>query len=208
VSIDSTNSPARGEQLRERRRQRTADEIQRAALDLFAEQGFEKVSIDEIADAVAISRRTFFRYYASKEDLVLGDAARRSKVVVSALEERPADEPVLDSLFAAMVAMAASHEEDPELVLKRLAVLRRSPDVLAKGTAIRRVIDESVTAIVAKRMDVDPAIDTRPTVLTRACVAAVEVAFERWYLGGGVGSLQEETSLVLEALRESFSSDS
>src|SRR5262245_871773 len=55
---------------RERRRQRTEDSLREAALRLFSERGYDETSVDEVADAAGVGRRTFFRYFTSKEDLL------------------------------------------------------------------------------------------------------------------------------------------
>nr|WP_195969097.1 TetR/AcrR family transcriptional regulator [Cellulomonas hominis] len=69
-----------------------------AAQDLFVAQGYEGTTVDQIAAAVGMSRRSFFRYFASKDDLVLGKYDAMADQLAEALHARPADEPLWDSL--------------------------------------------------------------------------------------------------------------
>src|SRR5688500_983041 len=91
--------PARG------RRQRTSHaELERVAFRLFTEKGFEQTTIDDIAEAAGIGRRTFFNYYASKNDLVWGDFDEHLKRFARLLDEAPSDVPLMAALRGAVVA--------------------------------------------------------------------------------------------------------
>src|ERR1043166_5369694 len=86
-------SAAPVEGLRERHRKRTAADLEEAALKLFTEKGFDAVTIDDIAASADVSRRTFFRYFASKEDVILADHPKRLGELQAALDRPPADAP-------------------------------------------------------------------------------------------------------------------
>lgn len=93
MDTGSTTSP-----LRERTRRAVRAELIDAAQDLFVAQGYEGTTVDQIAAAVGMSRRSFFRYFASKDDLVLGKYDAMADQFVEALRARPADEPLWESL--------------------------------------------------------------------------------------------------------------
>src|SRR5207245_9584963 len=95
--------------LRERHRKRTAADREEAALSLFNERGFDAVTIDDIASAADVSRRTFFRYFASKEDVILSDHPRRLDELQAALDRRPAEEPALTALRNAVLCLADTY---------------------------------------------------------------------------------------------------
>jgi len=88
--------------IRNRKVGATRVRIAEAALDLFSRQGFAKTTIDQIAAAAGVGRRTIFRHFATKEAILFDHLVVRRDAVVQLLEERPADEPVLRSLHAVL----------------------------------------------------------------------------------------------------------
>src|SRR2546430_14644183 len=90
--------------LRERKKQRTRDALVDAAFTLFRRKGFDATTIDEIAEAVELSPRTFFRYFDSKEDVALTLQDQQFSALYAAFAARPTDEPVLTALRHATVA--------------------------------------------------------------------------------------------------------
>src|SRR5258706_12317328 len=84
--------------LRERKKERTREALEAAALDLFERKGFDHTTVEEIADACDVSRRTFFRYFSSKEDAFSGDHSVKTALLASLLAARPEDEPALESI--------------------------------------------------------------------------------------------------------------
>lgn len=101
--------------LRERKKQRTRDALLRAALELFTTKGFEETTVDEIAEAVDVSQRTFFRYFANKQETAFAVQEMVEQRFVETLRERPAHEAPFVALRGAVIgawdAMGRSIEE-------------------------------------------------------------------------------------------------
>ncbi|MFE1935050.1 TetR/AcrR family transcriptional regulator [Streptomyces sp. NPDC059474] len=128
-----TSRPVRrtGSGLRERKKIKTRQAIRRAALRLFAEQGYEATPVDRIAAAADVSTSTVFRYFPAKEDIVLTD--EYDALMAEAIRERPRDEPPTASLRHAVVGLLgpAAGAEREEL-LARLALVRQVPALRAR----------------------------------------------------------------------------
>jgi AcrR family transcriptional regulator len=90
---------------RERHKARTREDLQRAARELFARQGFAATTVQQIADAADVSERTFFRYFASKEDLLVLDVVALFAAGERTIRTRPLDEPPLVSILESMIAV-------------------------------------------------------------------------------------------------------
>ncbi|MDT0321620.1 acyl-CoA-like ligand-binding transcription factor [Streptomyces millisiae] len=128
--------PATG--LRERKKIRTRQAIRRAAYRLFEERGFDATRVDEIAEAAEVSPSTVFRYFPTKEDIVLSD--EEDPVIEAALRARPADEPPLTALRAALHDVMAELWRQPEAVTE----LRQRMRLVASVPAIRARMHESI----------------------------------------------------------------
>src|SRR5215469_8611175 len=96
--------PAAESQRRERKKRQTRDALLHAALRLFDAKGYEHTAVREITDAVDVSERTFFRYFASKEDLTLAFVREGSDALLEALVARPPEEEPLTALREAFRA--------------------------------------------------------------------------------------------------------
>jgi len=121
---------ARSYDLRERKRIRTRLMIQTEALRLFNEKGYARTTVEEIADAAAISPRTFFRYFPTKEDVVMWD--EYDPLALELLESRPDDEPLAESFrMVVRETLSGLYRRDPERLLQRVQ-LASVPELRAR----------------------------------------------------------------------------
>ncbi|GAA2438554.1 TetR family transcriptional regulator [Actinomadura vinacea] len=167
---------------RELKKRRTRTALVDAALDLFLERGYEATTIDEIVAAVEVSQRTFFRYFATKEDVVTGFLAGYDKLMADALAARPPDERPLIALYESLRAvLAAVHAGDPAAAVrfrKVHKVIEANPPLMAAQMARHSAAEGQLVKLIAERQGVDPDADIRPRLLVAFHVAAARVAFE------------------------------
>lgn len=171
--------------LRERKKERTRDELAAAAIALFIERGYDATTVEDIAAAVDVSARTFFRYFPAKEDVVV-DFLRAGSVDVSEqLALRPADEALPVALRAATHHWAEATGERATHLRQLLDVLRSAPLLRARFEDERRRKMSSIAEIVAQRLGVDPATDPRPQLIASLVSTVIGASIERWIRTGG-----------------------
>ena len=164
------------ESLRDRRKRRTAEAIVAAALELFAERGFERTTVDQIAAAADISRRTFFRYFADKEELFFAEDERLLEVVEATLDAAPAGEPVLELARRATRALAAHSVADPERRLARERLIAATPALQARRLAKNLRWEQAITA----RLRELGSGEQEALLVPKLAMACFQTAYERW----------------------------
>ncbi|MEU9998850.1 TetR family transcriptional regulator [Streptomyces sp. NPDC050848] len=184
--------------LRERKKQRTRNALLREALELFTTQGYEQTTVDEIADAVEVSQRTFFRYFTSKEEVAFAVQQTVEERFVQALAERPPEEGPLDALRNAVLSAWDSIGEaimevvPVELYLRTFQMIESTPALLAAHLRRSMEMEEAVARLVAAREGVDIDEDPRPRIVVAAFSGIMRVTGQLWGRG---------TDLSLEGIR-------
>lgn len=148
------------------------------AIDLFAEHGFESVTVEQVASAAGISARSVHRYFPAKEDMVVGMLAAHGEFVRDAFTAQPADEPVMESLHAAYVSMLHRRPQTPrDKVAIRL--LSSAPALRARNVEKHLLWAELLTPVVAERLD-GADVPLRAEVLVQASLGAFSIALTAW----------------------------
>lgn len=186
--------------LRERQRNALRAEIQRAALRMFAAQGFDTVTTEAIAEEVGISPSTFFRHVPSKEHLLLGATQRGRAQIVANFHARPLDEDVADSIAAAILTRTSQFVDDDETLELWRRAMASAPAELRRASLLSREDCDELIGAVASRLNTDASADMRAGVLVRAAVAAVEYTYEWWLTYGQSESLHALTEEALQAV--------
>ena len=184
---DQHEAPAAESGLRERKKAMTRQALEEEALRLFAEQGFEQTTVDEIVAACDVSRRTFFRYFSSKEDVLFREETDHGEATFDLIAARPADEPPLQSLRVVILALAAEFAERKEQLLQRARIMRATPSLRsADWEKQNEGVDRIVEALGRRSPDpLDGEQVYRLRLLGRATLAALMTALDRWVDGNG-----------------------
>jgi mycofactocin system transcriptional regulator len=154
-------------------------EIEHVALDLFARQGFEATTVDDVAEAAGIGRRTFFRYYASKNDVPWGEfdaTLERMRTLLAAL---PADLPPMQALRTAVLDFNRLDPAEEPWHRRRMALILRVPALQAHSMLKYRAWREVVAEFAAQRYG-RPVTDRLPRTVGWAALGVAIAAYEQW----------------------------
>jgi AcrR family transcriptional regulator len=186
--------------LRERKKEQTRAALVRSALRQFAKRGFEHVTVDDIADACDVSPRTFFRYFASKEDVLFADSDAQRARLLEVLASQPPDVPPLRGLQAAVLTVATDYEEHMEPILLRHRIVAATPSLHTRVSERHQGWEGAVLDELRRsgRADGMPELDLRLTVA--AVTTALCVSTELWVEGGGAGDLPALLTASLDRL--------
>ncbi|OON71499.1 TetR family transcriptional regulator [Streptomyces tsukubensis] len=184
MNLPASAGPSPG--TRALNRKRTRDTLVHAALDLFLRHGYDETTVEEISAVAAVSQRTFFRYFDSKEDVALSFQEALEQQLIQALRARPAEEPPLTALRQASLVTWGNLERlfeevaSYELCVGMPRLVDSSPGLL--GAHLRRAIalEEELALEIARREGVDPDLDLRPRILVAAVFGAMHVVNRVW----------------------------
>ncbi|MFH8485934.1 TetR/AcrR family transcriptional regulator [Streptomyces longisporoflavus] len=201
--------------MRERKKQRTRDALLRAALELFTTKGYEETTVDEIAEAVDVSQRTFFRYFTNKQETAFAVQEMVEQRFVEALRERPAGETPFVALRRAVMgawdALGKSIEEvvPVELHMRTYQMIESTPSLLAAHLRRSIEMEEEIARVIAEREGLDLNADPRPRVVVAAFSGVMRTTGRLWGAGedSSVESIRAITETHLDQLGPALTED-
>lgn len=172
--------PSAPANLKTRKQQVVREALSAAALEMFLKHGFEAVTVEEIAQAAGVSRRTFFRYYQSKEEVMVEYIDRDGERLLAELAARPPDEPPLLAIRNALIAAIEYALEQPDLVRDATRLLRETSALRRALMERRNRYEERIAAVMIQRLGTTSE-DNTPTLLAFLTRALNDTAFNAWY---------------------------
>lgn len=180
---------------REARKRQTRDAIEAAAWRLFARNGFDETTVDDIAAAAGVAPRTFFRYFDTKEAVLYGAWRERIERFCAELRDRPAGEAPLVAIVNTLAGFMSQLEHDNAELLQRHRIAARSERF---GRYRHEVVEptsvEAIAHVVAERLGVDVDLDLRPRLYAGVANVAINAARDAWVANGG----REPIALLVE----------
>ncbi|MBY5789914.1 TetR family transcriptional regulator [Rhizobium leguminosarum] len=163
---------------RERKRRQTRERIEQAAMTLFLQRGFEATTIEDITEAADVSKRSFFDYFPSKEEVVFAWQDAFADRLMAAIAARPADESSVTVVEAAITATVIAAVEEPGLALGDL--IHRTPALKARDQLKYAKLEQKLAEALLLRKGGDPLERPRMRVLAAIVIGALRVGAELW----------------------------
>jgi AcrR family transcriptional regulator len=186
---------------RERKKLATRQALMDAALRLVADRGLEQVTVEDISEAADVATRTFFNYFSSKEEALLGNAPEKAATVHRMVVDRPATETPLEAVYQVLRELTLQQAQRREELLLRQQVIERHPGLLARQLGMYASFERALTAAVAERLGA-PADALYARVMATAAVAAARAAVSSWMAGQGRRPLVTMVDTAFLHLRE------
>jgi AcrR family transcriptional regulator len=211
--------------LRERKRIATRRSIQLAAVELAADRGFDRVTIDEISHVANVSPRTFFNYFPSKESAIIGELPELpDEASIDRFVTAGPDEPILDGISTLLIEAidvgdggdtggepaTADPQSMQRLHTLRRALLKDNPELFALRMASMHTFEDALSGVVQRRLAHDDpaladdaeALHQRARLVTYVAFAGMRHAWSCWADHGGVEPLSERLRSSFQQLSE------
>jgi AcrR family transcriptional regulator len=169
--------------LRDITRDAVRARIAAVAIARFDADGFDRVTVEQVAAEAGISARSFHRYFPAKEDAVIGDPARHSDVLAAAFRDRPTDEPVWSALREAFATMLLRGDGgDPVTARRSVRVMTSTPSLRARNLEKHHAWAEVLVPLVARRLG-GTDVDLRARTVVQAALGCFDVSITAWATG-------------------------
>lgn len=169
--------------------------LERAALELYVERGFDQTTVAEIATRAGLTERTFFRHFADKREVLFAGSAILRELLTDAVGKAPADTAPIDAVAAALRASAGVFEDRRENVLRRQSVIDANPELRERELIKLATLASDIAGALRRRGVPDPAA----ALAAEAGMAVFKIAFERWARADGKPALP---GIIQESLDE------
>jgi AcrR family transcriptional regulator len=200
--------------LRERKKMATRRALQRVALDLVAERGYSRVTVEDIAEAADVSPRTFFNYFPSKEAALLGADPERTETIRRRLVEEPAEKSPIEALRTVLVGEARRiSDELAELGgnradwFCRMKAAQVDPHLMAARAAHVTMFESAIASGIAERLGTRAGEDPYPVLLASTAVGTMRAVFSIWGGAGDTVALDALTDAAFQALADGLPYD-
>lgn len=191
--------------LRERTRWAQELEIRAVAMNLFAQHGFNETTMDQIAMAAGTSRRTLFRYFKTKEEIVLGDLDHVGTRLRMALEVRPSTEGPWDALRAAFAALQTEPIYEPKRAIEIARMIGQTPSLRAIHADKQARWQQQLVPVLQARMGLEDKGNRphpRAVAITSAALSCFLYAIESWIYSGGTLDTEALYDQMVAAVRQ------
>lgn len=189
---------------RERKKLQTREALRTSALRLFAEKGFDHTTIEDITHDADLAPRTFFLHFASKDDVLLGDAREDAVLFRDRLAAQPDGLSALEAIRRTVAELTEQSGMSQEEMVLRARLMEEAPSLMAKNLEQYTTFEAMIAHDVARRSGQDAQHDVAPYLLSACAMTALRVAVSVWYRRGGTGDLSACVTETFDLLAAGF----
>ena len=193
-----TTEPSAG--LRERKKAEAKRALVAAALELFGQRGFDAVTVDEIAARANVSRRTYFRYFPTKEAVVMARRRDQLDALKDGLALAPTSASVRDAVRGPLLELARDYEANKRRILSERQLFASSPALTLADLDLDRAFEREVATWLSPRIGKGEAARKRARMFAAALIAVLRVAIEDWADARGKVSLESLGDEAVDAV--------
>ena len=194
-----------GPGLRERKKEATREGLHEAALRLAAERGPDRVTIDDIADAAGVSRRTFSNYFSGIQEALLYREQERMRMLLDLIRARPARERAWTALTRAAFELYERVGERDPMWLAQARLVRHHPSLAGYQVAAYAALERDLAELVAARQETqDPYAQMRARLVAAAYLSALRIALQTWLDDPSGPALPEVLREALNVMAQRF----
>ena len=169
--------------LQVRKQELVRDAIYDAAIDLFAVKGFEETTVEEVAQAAGVSRRSFFRYYATKDDLLAQGVLKYGSALSAAIQACPASLSPFETMQATVLA-GIKHTASAQALTRRIIQISERSAAARKAHDSRLMdVEDAVATAYAQRLKSKSKFEAKPRLLAHLTISVLNVAVVAWFTG-------------------------
>ena len=191
-------------ELRQRKKMKTSRDLVEAAFALFDEKGFDNVTVEEIAHAAGVSRRTYFRYFPTKESVVFPERAQLIKHFYELIVDENNPGTPLQKCRSAAVAVAKEYMKDSQRIIRQHNIVEQSPNLIAYEYRLDVQLEKAMAAafIASKRSTIAQRRNAR--LLAGASIGIIRVALREWFEKSGRCDLAKLGKEAFDRLEKGF----
>jgi AcrR family transcriptional regulator len=194
-----------GPGLRERKKEATREGLHEAAVRLAAERGPDRVTIDDIADAAGVSRRTFSNYFSGIQEALLYREQERMRMLLDLIRARPARERAWTALTRAAFELYERVGERDPMWLAQARLVRHHPSLAGYQVAAYAALERDLAELVAARQTTqDPYVQLRARLVAAAYLSALRIALQNWLDEPSGPALPEVLREALNVMAQRF----
>ncbi|MFD2013384.1 TetR/AcrR family transcriptional regulator [Acinetobacter vivianii] len=176
--------------MREQQKAAIRNDLITKGVELFLKQGFINTTVDQIVEPLGIAKRTFFRYFNAKEDLLFAWQIEKVPELVQVLNNRPSDEPPYKAVCQTLSSLLKRYDENPKLAMAFMSLTKETSTLIGKEYEKRIIWEQGLALALIKREGEEKMSPLKARIIVGTVMSAWTAALDEWFESGGHANLR------------------